>query len=439
MNLPNAMKQSAASRSIRLYTIAGLGTLALMVLGVGGWAVTANLSGAVVGVGTVVVDGNVKRIQHREGGIVGGIRVRNGATVKAGELLIRLDDTVTQANLAMVTKQIDQLNARRMRLSAERENATIMAAPLISPGQTTDVDSAEYIKAELALFVARKQTLDGQKAQLRQRIDQIRQENEGLIVRKNAKEEELSWIGQELVRVRSLASQQLVQFNRLAELERLRAQLDGERGQLMAEIARTATRVSETELQILQLDQDRLAEVLTELRDVDNKLAELTEQKVTAEDQLKRVDIRSPQDGIVHELAVHTIGGVIGAGETIMQIVPINDRLVVEARIQPADVDQMHIGQQAVLRFSAFNQRTTPEIAGQVKTVAADLVHNPQTGESWYTARIQIEPDEMSKLGNLNLLAGMPVEAYIKTSERTALSYLIKPLADQFNRAMRED
>lgn len=439
MNLPNAMKQSAASRSIRLYTIAGLGTLALMVLGVGGWAVTANLSGAVVGAGTVVVDGNVKRIQHREGGIVGGIRVRNGATVKAGELLIRLDDTVTQANLAMVTKQIDQLNARRMRLSAERENATVMAAPLISPEQTTDIDSAEYIKAELALFVARKQTLDGQKAQLRQRIDQIRQENEGLIVRKNAKEEELSWIGQELFRVRSLASQQLVQFNRLAELERLRAQLDGERGQLMAEIARAATRVSETELQILQLDQDRLAEVLTELRDVDNKLAELTEQKVTAEDQLKRVDIRSPQDGIVHELAVHTIGGVIGAGETIMQIVPINDRLVVEARIQPADVDQMHVGQQAVLRFSAFNQRTTPEIAGQVKTVAADLVHNPQTGESWYTARIQIEPDEMSKLGNLSLLAGMPVEAYIKTSERTALSYLIKPFADQINRAMRED
>ncbi|MBB2905298.1 HlyD family secretion protein [Rhizobium sp. RAS22] len=435
----NPLKPSAASHSIRLYTIAGAGTIALMVLGVGGWAATANLSGAVVGAGTVVVDGNVKRIQHREGGIVGDIKVRNGTVVKAGDLLVRLDDTVTRASLAMVTKQIDQLNARRMRLLAERESATVVTAPTMSLGQKANADSAEYIKAEVALFTARKQTLDGQKAQLRQRIDQIHQENEGLVVRKNAKEEELSWIGQELVRVRNLADQQLIQFNRLAELERLRAQLDGERGQLMAEIARAATRITETDLQILQLDQDRLAEVLTELRDVDNKLAELTEQKVTAEDQLKRIDVRSPQDGIVHELAVHTIGGVIGAGETIMQVVPVNDRLVVEARIQPADIDQMHVGQQAVLRFSAFNQRTTPEIAGQVKTVAADLAHNPQTGESWYTARIQIEPEELSKLGNLSLLAGMPVEAYIKTSERTALSYLVKPLADQINRAMRED
>ncbi|WP_323688806.1 biotin/lipoyl-binding protein [Rhizobium sp. AN83] len=220
---PNTSKPSAASHSIRLYTIAGAGTIALMVLGVGGWAATANLSGAVVGAGTVVVDGNVKRIQHREGGIVGDIRVRNGAVVKAGDLLIRLDDTVTRAGLAMVEKQIEQLNARRLRLSAERENAREMTALLTSPANTTALDGAEYIQAEVALFRARRQTIDGQKARLKQRIDQIRQENEGLVVRKNAKEEELSWIGQELVRVRSLAGQQLIQFNRLAELERLRA------------------------------------------------------------------------------------------------------------------------------------------------------------------------------------------------------------------------
>ncbi|CUX57625.1 putative secretion protein (HlyD family); putative Proteases secretion protein [Agrobacterium fabrum str. J-07] len=436
---PNTSKPSAASHSIRLYTIAGAGTIALMVIGVGGWAATANLSGAVVGAGIVVVDGNVKRIQHREGGIVGDIRVRNGTVVKAGDLLIRLDDTVTRAGLAMVEKQIEQLNARRLRLSAERENAREMTALLTSPANTTALDGAEYIQAEVALFRARRQTLDGQKAQLKQRIDQIRQENEGLVVRKNAKEEELSWIGQELVRVRSLAGQQLIQFNRLAELERLRAQLDGERGQFMAEIARAATRITETELQILQLDQDRLAEVLTELRDVENKLAELSEQKVTAEDQLRRIDIRSPHDGVVHELAVHTIGGVITPGETVMQIVPVNDRLVVETKIQPADIDQIHVGQQAILRFSAFNQRTTPEIAGYVKTVAADLVSNPQTGESWYTSRIHIDSEELKKLSNLSLLAGMPVEAYIKTTERTALSYLVKPLADQINRAMREE
>lgn len=432
-------KPSPASRSIRLYTIAGVSTLVVMVFGVGGWAATANLSGAVIGTGTVVVDGNVKSIQHREGGIVGEIRVRNGAMVKEGDLLIRLDDTVTRANLSIVAKQMGQLSGRRMRLVAERDDAETLPARAGSPGEIDAVVIAEYIEAETALFAARKRTIDGQKAQLAQRIDQIRQENEGLVVRKKAKEEELSWIGQELVRVRSLNEQQLIQFNRLAELERLRAQLDGERGQLIAEIARAATRVTETELQILQLYQDRLAEVLTELRDVDNKLAELAEQKVTAEDQLKRIDIRSPQEGIVHELTVHTIGGVITAGETVMQIVPVNDRLVVETKIQPADIDQMHVGQEATLRFSAFNQRTTPEVTGHVKTIAADLVNNPQTGENWYTARIQIEPEELAKLGNLSLLAGMPVEAYIKTSDRTALSYLVKPLTDQVSKAMREE
>lgn len=435
--IPN--KQTPAGRSIRLYTVMGVGTLAVMVLCVGGWAATTNLSGAVIGAGTVVVEGNVKRIQHREGGIVGEIRVRNGVIVKADELLIRLDATVMRANLAIVSKQMAQLGARRMRLVAERDNVGKLAGPTRLPDETDEADVAEYIAAETSLFAARKRTLDGQKAQLAQRIDQIRQENEGLIVRKRAKEEELSWTGQELVRVRNLNEQQLIQFNRLAELERLRAQLDGERGQLIAEIARAATRITETELQILQLYQDRLAEVLMELRDVDNKLAELSEQKVTAEDQLKRIDIRSPQDGIVHELAVHTIGGVIAAGETMMQIVPINDRLVVETKIQPFDIDQMHVGQQAILRFSAFNQRTTPEVAGYVKTVAADLISNPQTGESWYAARIEIKPEDLAKLDNLSLLAGMPVEAYIKTGDRTALSYLVKPLADQIAKAMRED
>ncbi|WP_237371928.1 HlyD family efflux transporter periplasmic adaptor subunit [Rhizobium sp. SL42] len=189
----------------------------------------------------------------------------------------------------------------------------------------------------------------------------------------------MSWVEQELVRVRSLSGQQLIQFNRLAELERLKAQLDGERGQLIAEIVRAGTRVTETELQSLQLDQDRRTEIITELRDVDNKLAELEEQQVTAKDELKRIEIRAPQAGIVHELALHTVGGVVAPGETVMQIVPINDSLVVEARIQPADIDQVNPGQGAVLRFSAFNQRTTPEVLAKVETVAADLVTNPQT------------------------------------------------------------
>lgn len=430
---------SPAARSIRNYSIAAIVTIVLLVGGMGGWAATAMLSGAVVGMGTVVVDGSVKRIQHREGGIVGEILVRNGSRVAAGDVLIKLDDTITRANLAIITKQLDQLTARRFRLIAERDNLQEVATSSAQSSVFEGAPFPEYVVAEQALFTSRRDTLNSQKAQLRQRIDQIGQETTGLTVRLKAKEEELSWIGQELIRVRNLSDQQLIQFNRLAELERLRAQLDGERGQLIAEVARTETRVTETELQILQLDQDRRTEVVTELRDVDNKLAELAEQRVSADDQLKRIDILAPQSGLVHELAVHTIGGVISPGETIMQIVPVNDALVVDARIQPADIDQLHIGQKATLRFSAFNQRTTPEIFGEIKTVAADLVFNQQTGESWYTARISIPADELARLGSLPLLAGMPVEAFVQTGERTALSYLLKPLADQINRAMRED
>jgi HlyD family secretion protein len=423
------------ARSIRNYSLLSFVTMLILVIGFGGWAATAKLSGAVIGHGVVVVDGNVKKIQHRAGGIVGEIRVRNGARVAVGDLLIRMDDTITRANLAIVTKQIDQLTARRLRLVAERDGLAAMAMSDIC--ETEDGES--YVRAEEALFAARRETLQSQQSQLRQRIDQIGQETDGLTVRLKAKEQELSWVEQELVRVRSLSGQQLIQFNRLAGLERVKAQLDGERGQLIAEIARAGTRVTETELQILQLDQDSRTEIVTELRDVDNKLAELEERQVTAGDELKRAEIRSPQNGIVHELAVHTIGGVVASGETVMQIVPSNDSLVVEARILPGDIDQVHPGQDTVLRFSAFNQRTTPEVFAKVETVAADLVTNSQTGEAWYSIRTRIPVEELTKLGNLTLLSGMPVEVFVKTGERTALSYMLKPLSDQLVRAMTED
>lgn len=428
---------SAAERSIRKISRLALFACAAILVGAGGWAATAELSGAVIGTGTIVVDGNVKRVQHKEGGIVGEILVRNGTRVEAGEVLIRLDDTLPQASLAIVTSQIEQLMARRLRLTAERDNLPAMVR--LDTGSGATDGAREYIAAEEALFRARRRTVDGQKSQLREQIGQLGQETRGLIVRRDAKSEELDWIEQELTRVRSLTSQGLVQFTRLSELQREKAQLEGERGQFITDIARASIRVTETELQILQVDEDRRTEVLTELRDVDNKLAELAQQRVTAEDELSRIDILSPQKGVVHELAVHTVGGVIPAGETVMLIVPTQEELVVEARLQPADIDQVATGQSVTLRFSAFNQRTTPELFGSVTTVAADLISNPQTGESWYTARVHIPQGELQRLGKITLVAGMPVEAFIQTGDRSALSYLIKPLADQIARAMRED
>ncbi|WP_205687919.1 HlyD family type I secretion periplasmic adaptor subunit [Ciceribacter ferrooxidans] len=437
--MTDSPRKSRASRSIARSMTVAVAAIAVLVLGIGGWAATSKLAGAVVAPGMVVVEGNVKLVQHRSGGIVGEIRVKNGSRVAAGDLLIRLDATITRANLAVITKQIDQLTARRMRLAAERDEAAEVTVPDELKARLSEPEVADYVNAEEALFKARKRTIEGQKAQLRERIDQIRQESEGLVARRAAKDDELKLIEEELAGVVTLHEKQLTPFSQVAALQRVKAQLAGERGQLTSEIARAATRITETELQILQLDQDRRAEVLTELRDIENKLAELAEQRVAALDELKRVDILAPQAGLVHELAVHTIGGVIAPGETIMQIVPVNDTLVVEARVRPADIDQLHAGQQAVLRFSAFSQRTTPEIFGTVETIGANLSASKETGETWYTVRIDMSREEIAKLGNLVLQSGMPVEAFIETGERTALSYLTKPLADQIARAMRED
>lgn len=430
---------SRAQKAIRHYMLLSGFSVAVLLFGAGVWAATSKLSGAVIGVGTVAVEGNVKHIQHREGGIVSDIDVRDGTPVVAGQRLIRLDDTVPRTNLAMISKQIGQLAALSMRLTAERDNAADLAVPAVIETTLDPAESVVNVQSERALFFARKGVLEGQKAQQQKRIAQLQQEADGLTLQRAARTEELHLVEQELTGVSSLHEKGLVPFSRLAELLRRQAQLSGDNGQLAADLARTETRRAETELQILQIDQDRRSEILTELRDVEHKIAELIQQQVAAKDQLRRIDILAPQDGIVHELTVHTLGGVVAPGETIMQIVPVSESLVVDARIHLADIDQIHIGQQVVLRFSAFNQRMTPEVSGTITTIAANLSSNPQTGEAWYSVRINIPKPELDRLGPLSLQVGMPVETFIQTGERTAFSYLLKPLVDQIKRAMREE
>ncbi len=238
--------------------------------------------------------------------------------------------------------------------------------------------------------------------------------------------------------MRDLYQKNLVPLTRVNSLERDAARLEGERGQLLASVAQAKGKVSETQLQIIQIDQDLSSEVAKDLREVDAKQGEYVERKVTAEDQLKRIDIRSPQDGVVLDSKVHTVGGVITAGDTIMQIVPASDQLRVEAKVNPRDIDQVQVGQAAVLRFEAFNLRTTPEINGTVTRVSADTTTDQRTGQSYYVIRIAMTKEEIARLGDVKLIPGMPVEAFVQTGDRTVLSYLIKPLQDQFNRAFRE-
>lgn len=427
-----------ARESIRRHVVVGLSVVFILVLGVGGWAATTELAGALIAPGSIVVDSNVKKVQHPTGGVVGEVRVRDGDRVKIGDIVVRLDETVTRANLSIVTKGLDELAARKARLVAERDGADTIAFPADLLKRQNDPDAGSAITSERKLFDLRRNARNGQRAQLRQRVQQLNEEIAGLTAQQAAKAREITLIERELVGVRDLFAKNLVQINRLTQLEREGTRIEGERGQITASIAQAKGKIAELELQILQIDQDLSSEVAKEMRDVDAKLGEFVERKVTAEDQLKRIDIRSPQDGTVFQSNVHTVGGVITAGDAIMLIVPDADNLTVEAKVNPQDIDQLKVGQAALLRFTTFNQRTTPEIWGKVTRISADITTDQRTGMSYYTVRIGLPPSEIARLGDVRLVPGMPVETFVQTGERTVISYLVKPLYDQITRAFRE-
>lgn len=425
-------------QAIRQHLVIGISILAFLIVGVGGLAATTELSGAVIAPGVLVVDSNVKKVQHPTGGVVGELLVRDGVRVRAGDIVVRLDETVTRANLAIVVKALDELSSRQARLEAERDGDEKVAFPASLIGRIDNPDVAKIVNGEQRLFELRRIARTGQRAQLAERVAQLREESRGLAGQVEAKSKEIELIARELQAVRDLWQKNLVSISRLTQLEREATRVEGERGQLIAASAQVKGKISETELQIIQIDQDLRSEVAKELREIQARVAEYVERKVAAEDQLKRIDIRAPLDGTVHQLAVHTVGGVIQAGEQIMLIVPEAERLIVEVRVNPQDIDQIQIGQRAVLRFAAFNQRTTPELFGSISQISADIVVEQRSGVSYYVARIALTEKEVARLGAVRLVAGMPVESFIETGQRSVLSYLAKPLLDHGARAFRE-
>jgi HlyD family secretion protein len=411
----------------------------VLLFGLGGWAATAEIGSAIIAPGAVVVDSNVKKIQHPTGGVVGQLYVHDGDHVRAGEILLRLDETVSRANLAIISKALNEFYARRARLSAEREGVDSIAVPRELVGGLDDPDAKDALASERKLFALRRQARLGQKDQLQQRINQLNEQIVGLNAQREANDKQIALLEQELQGVRELWQKKLVQLNRLTALERDEAHLQGERGQLIASAAEAKGKIAETQLQILQIEQDFSSDVAKQLRETESKIGEYTERKVTAEDQLKRIEIRAPQDGIVFQSTANTVGGVISAGDPIMLIVPETDQLMVEVKIDPRDIEQIQLSQPVVLRFSAFNMRTTPEINGTVIRIAADTSTDQRTGQNYYLVRIAMSDEEVKRLGDLKLTPGMPLEAFIQTGERTMLSYLIKPLRDQLVRSFRQD
>lgn len=423
--------------SIRKHLVFALALVVLLVGGVGGWAANTEISGAVVAAGTVVVESNTKQVQHREGGIVREITVRDGDTVKAGDLLIRLDDTVTRANLTVVLNQLDELSAQRARLLAERDGTELIdfkpekaAVAGVAPSVIED--------SQIRLMDARRKSLEGRKQQLGEQIRQIEKQIEGLEAQRRAAISEIELVESELADLIGLLESQLVGKTRVTALRREKAKLQGDQGGLTSQIAQARESISERKIQILQIEEESRAEVLQLLQEVRSRIAQLEEQKIAAEDELSRIEIRAPISGYIHQLAMHTLGGVVGPGETLMLIVPKEDLLVVEAKIQPANIDQLSPHQPAKLRFPSFDQRTTPELKARLLTVSADLTIDQATGIGYYTARLIIPEIELVKLNGKHLVPGMPVEAFLKTDDRTVLSYLVKPVRDQIAHALKE-
>jgi HlyD family secretion protein len=415
----------------------GLVLASLLIVVGGGWAFTAQLSGAIVSHGSVKVDRNLKAVQHRDGGIISEIAVREGDFVREGQILLRLDDVQTQAELSIVRSQLTELTARRARLVAERDGLMEVAYP--EDFVTAWPESAKIAASENHLFAGDRADRESQKEQLELRIEQVGKEVAGLESQRIAKANEIRLVEIENDKLRQLYNKGLIENVRLYNADREAARLHGSFGEVEAGIARAQATMSEIRLQIIAVDHNSRTEAQRELTTVDGKLSELRDRKIAIEDRLSRTDIRAPISGYVNELSVHTIGGVITPAERLITIVPENAVLRVEAKLTPGDIDQVEVGQSARLMFSAFNRNTTPEVPGKVAHVSPATTRDTVTGDIYYIADIAITPEDMKLLGNRKLVPGMPVEVYVETQYRTAASYLAKPFTDQMNRAFREE
>jgi HlyD family secretion protein len=432
------MVSASTLKGLRFYQILGLVGLLVVFGSIGAWAAMTSIRGAVIASGTIVVEGHSKQVQHRDGGIVAEILVADGDYVEAGDLLIRLDETETRAGLAIVEALLDEFEAKRARLRAERDGDGEMRFPPELVARQGDARVAELLQGQERLFTTQKAVLDGRKEQLNQRVDQLEQEIAGVTAQATSTSEQSRLIGGELESLQPLVDDGFVSLTRVRGLEREQARLLGDIGQRAAEIARAKARIGETRLEIIQLADDARSRTLQELGEAESRIAELQERRLEAQTKLSRTSMRAPLAGLVHELSVHTIGGVTAPGETIMRIVPQTEELVVEARVRTQDIDEVAQGQSAIIRFTAFNQRNTMQALAEVVHVSADTTQERQDAEPSFAVRLRLPADQLALLGDVKLKPGMPAEVYIQTRTRSPLSYLLQPLGDQIARSFRE-
>lgn len=440
--MPSADKLQTLQKSLNRQLWAGSILGLVLIGGLGSWAALASLQSAVIAPGTVVVQTAKKKVQHQDGGIVAEIGVKEGDKVQAGSVLVKLDGKQLEAELGVLQKRMFELTARRWRLAGERDGVSELGNPDdVSDLHKFVVDGTAMpiLAVQRRLFGMKRDVLDSRKKQLGQRIEQLGQEVEGLERVKAAHEKQLEILQVEIADLADLRKKGLVQRPRVNALEREEAKLIGEIGKMQTEIARAKGKITETDLQLLELGENHRTEALNELQQVEADLSQLAEHRRGLEDKLQRLEIRSPETGRVHEVAVHTVGGVIGAGEMLLYVVPDADDLVIDARVELQQIDNVRENMPARIRFTAFNQRTTPELGAHVLWISPDQTTPEANHEPYFKVRLRLDKGEVERLNGLEIAAGMPAEVLITAQERTVASYLMKPLFDQFNRAFREE
>jgi HlyD family secretion protein len=418
----------------------GLLALAILVGGFGAWSVMANIAGAVVASGRIVVDRNRQVVQHPDGGVVEEVLVAEGEAVEEGAVLIRLDPSQLRSELAIVEGQLFELMARRGRLEAEREEATeITFDPELVEEARRDPEVSELIAGQARLFEARNESQAKEVEQLRNQREQLGNEVEGIDAQMAALERQQALIAEELENQQSLLDRGLAQASRVLSLRREEARLAGTLGDLKARRAQAMARIAELEISELQLRSRRREEAISRMRDLQFNERELAEQRRSLIRQLDRLDIRAPVAGVVYDMRIFGRQSVVRPADPVLFLVPQDRPLVIEARVEPIHVDQVFPGQDVMLRISAFDMRSTPDLFGSVTQVSADAYVDEQSGNSWYRVEIQLPEAELAKLPEgTTLLPGMPVDAFIRTSDRTPLAYLMEPLSEYFDRAFRE-
>ncbi len=424
-------------RAIRRHVLVGLVGAAVMVVTLGAMATTIDFAGAIIAEGRVVVDSNVKNVQPASTGTVAEIRVKDGDHVNAGDLLIQLDSKSAAANLRDDTQQIDAIRAQQARLRAEIDGAASIDFPPDLLDRRGEPEIARLIAFETDEFNSRRAAREGQKDQLRKKIGELQQQLTGDKAEEDSLRQQLALTQKDLTSFATLQAKGLVSDNQLNAVQRQVAQYNGQLGQLVAAEGQVGAQIAEANLQILQVDSDMRSSDAHDLTADEAKLNDLTQRAVAARDELNNLAIRAPQNGTVYQLSVHAPGGAVQPGEVLMMIVPSGDLLDVDARIDPGNIDRLHVGSPARLRFVTLGARTTPEFVTSIDTITPDVVVDPRTSAAYYVARLRVPPSALAALGK-SLVPGMPVEVLVSTGNRTALSYLVKPLTDQINHMFRE-